>query len=185
MSISTYRAVSIGALGGVAAFLVEGPAAHYGAQLFPILIGWAGYYHFGGKIEGVKKALLHLLAGVVLAGVALALSSRLPYGETLGAPAWTAIAVAITLAVLVFASRLSALSDFAVAILGYATLFALAGVSDRGERIIALSQENPLAVAVLSLLAGVIFALLSDYLTEALQRYVPLRGQRPQSATSA
>lgn len=185
MSISIYRAVSVGALGGVAAFLAEGPAAHYGAQLFPILIGWAAYYHFGGKIDGVTKALLHLLAGVVLAGVALALATRLPYGAALGASAWTAIAVAVTLGVLVCASRLSALSDFAVAILGYATLFALVGVSERGERIIALSQDNPLAVAVLSLLAGVIFALLSDYLTEALQRLVPLRGQRPQSATSA
>lgn len=185
MSISTYRAVSVGALGGVAAFLAEGPVAQYGAQLFPVLIGWAGYYHFGEKLEGLKKSLLHYLVGAVLAAAALIIAARFPYGAELGAASRTAIAVAVTLGVLVVASRLTALSDFPVAVLGYATLIGLAGGSERGDRLLTLSYDNPLVVAILSLFAGVIFALLSDYLAEALQKYVPLPGQRTRSATSA
>lgn len=185
MTISIYRAVSVGALGGVAAFLAVGPAAPHGAQLFAVLIGWAGFYHFGGKLEGLKKAVLHYLFGVALAALALVLVTQLPYGATLGAATWTGVAVAITLGVVVLASKLPALSDFAIAILGYATLLGLALIGDRADKIVALSPDNPLLVATLSLVVGAIFALVSDYLAEALQKYLPLRGQRTQSATSA
>ncbi|MBG0810522.1 DUF1097 domain-containing protein [Methylosinus sp. H3A] len=178
MSITSYKAVSVGALGGLAAFLALGPAAPHGAQLFAALIGWAGYQHFGGKLEGLKKSVLHYLFGVFLAALALVVSTRLPYGETIGDAAWTAIAVAITLGLLVLASKLPALGEWPVALLAYATLFA----TTRADEIVALAPSNPVLLAALSLIVGAIFAFAAEHLAEALQKYLPLPGQKAPSA---
>ncbi|CAN2534113.1 MAG TPA: DUF1097 domain-containing protein [Methylosinus sp.] len=177
MSITSFKAVSVAALGGLAAFLALGPAAPYGAQLFAALIGWAGYQHFGGKLDGLKKSIVHYLFGVLLAALALVVSTRLPYGETIGAPAWTAIAVAITLGLLVLAAKLPALSEWPVALAAYATLLA----TTRADDIVALAPTNPALLATLSLIVGAIFALAAEQLAEALQK-LPLPGQKAPSA---
>ncbi|MBU3887510.1 MULTISPECIES: DUF1097 domain-containing protein [Methylosinus] len=177
MSITSFRAVSVGALGGLAAFLALGPAASYGAQLFAALIGWAGYMQFGGKLEGLKKSIPHHLFGVLLAAVALVAATRLPYGETIGVAAWTAIAVAVTLVLLVLASKLPALAEWPVSLAAYATLLATTHADD----LLALAPNNPALLAALSLIVGAVFGYAAEQLAEALQK-LPLPGQKAPSA---
>jgi hypothetical protein len=178
MSITSFRAVSVGALGGLAAFLALGPAAPYGAQLFAALIGWAGFTHFGGKLDGLTKSIPHYVFGVALAALALVAATRLPYGEAIGAAAWTAIAVAITLVLLVLASKLPALSEWPVSLAAYATLLA----TTRADDIVALAPNNPALLTALSLIVGAILAFAAERLAEALQKYLPLPGQKAPSA---
>jgi hypothetical protein len=184
MRLSIIRAASIGAVGGLAAFLSFGPAAPYGAQLFLLLIGWAGYASCGGKLVGLKQSLVHLLLGAVFAALALVLATQLPYGETLGAATWTAIAAALTLGVLAYVAFLPGLGAFAVALLGYSALFAAAAIGG-AEKIVALAPDNALLLGVLSLVAGALLGCLADVLAEAAQKYLPLRRSATQSATSA
>lgn len=178
------RAVSIGAIGGAAAFFAFGPAAPYGAQLFIVLIGWAGFCHFGGKLGGLKQAASHYLFGALLAALALVLTTQLPYGETLGVAGWSAITVAITLAALAFAPKLPTLGDVTGALLGYAALLGQAAIGG-DAKIVALALDNPLLVALASLILGAVLALLAETLAEAIQKLPLLRRPPAQSATRA
>lgn len=184
MRLSITRAVSIGAVGGLAAFLSSGPAAPLGAQLFIVLIGWAGYSRFGDKLAGLKQALAHLLLGAAFAALALVLVTQLPYGETLGAAAWTAVVAALTLGALAYAASLPGLGAFAVALLGYVAPLAAAAIGG-ADKIVALAPDNALLIAVLSLVVGALFGCVADALAEAAQKYLPLRRTPTQSATSA
>jgi hypothetical protein len=184
MQLSIIRAVSIGAIGGIAAFLAFGPAAPHGAQLFALLIGWAGYYQFGGKLAGVKQAALHLTLGAAAASLALLLATRLPLDETLGAATSTGLAAAVTLAAVALAPKLPGVSDIPVALLGYAALFAAAAIGGV-DKLVALAPDNLFVVTLLSLAVGAVFGLLSDGLAEALEKRLPLRRAQKQSATSA
>ncbi|MBY6242271.1 DUF1097 family protein [Methylosinus sp. Sm6] len=184
MALSIIRAVSIGALGGLAAFLAFGPVAPHGAQLFALLIGWAGYSHFGSKLEGLKQALVHFLLGAALAALALVLVTQLPYGETLGAAAWTGIAAAATLAALAYVARLPGLGSLSVALLGYAALLACAAVGG-ADKIVALAPDNCFLVAFLSLAAGALLGLAADALADAAEKRLPLGRSPTRSATSA
>ncbi|WP_018264229.1 DUF1097 family protein [Methylosinus sp. LW4] len=177
MSIAYFRAVSVGALGGLAAFLTLGPAAPYGAQLFAALIGWAGYIHLGGKLDGLKKSVPHDLLGVALAAVALLAAAHIPYGEVVSPAASTGIAVAITLVALVLSAKAPALAEWPVSLAAYATLLATAHADD----LVALSPSNPALLAALSLIAGAILGYLADQLAEALLK-LPLPGQKAPSA---
>lgn len=184
MRLSIIRAASIGAVGGLAAFLAFGPAAPYSVQLFLLLIGWAGYSRFGDKLAGLKQALVHLLLGAAFAALALVLTTQLPYGETLGAAAWTAIVAALTLGALASAASLPGFGAFAVALLGYVALLAAAAIGG-ADKIVALAPDNALLIGVLSLVAGALIGCIADALAEAAQKYLPLRRSPTQSATSA
>lgn len=182
MRLSIIRAVSVGAIGGLAAFLSFGPAAPYGAQLFALLIGWAGYSHFGGRLDGLRQAVVHFLLGAAFAALALVLAT-LPYGETFDTVARTSVAAALTLAALAYAARLPGLGALPVALLGYATLFAAA--AGGAEKIVALGLDNPFVVTIASLIAGALLGLLADALADAAEKYLPLGRSPARPATSA
>lgn len=181
MSNSTYQAGSVAVLGGVATFLAVGPAAYFNVPLFAVLIGWAAFHQLGGGPEGLKKAIAHFVLGALLAALALALSSHPPFGDSIGAAAWTAIAVAVTLGALFLAARQPLAGSFPVALLAFATLLGAAGHDDR---IVALTPDNPLIVATLALIVGALFAWAADALAEALRKYLPLPGGKAPAASS-
>jgi hypothetical protein len=185
MNFITFRAIAIGALGGLAAFLALGPGAGHGAELFALFVGVAGFYHFGGKLDGLKKTLFHYLFGAALGGLALVGLAAAPSDAPLGPAALAGIAVAVSLGLLVLASRLSALCDFPVAILAYASVAGAALADNRADKILAPSLENPLAAALLSLIAGALLGFVAETLAAALRKYAPMRGPGAQSAPSA
>ena len=56
MDLITALAVSIGVLGGIAAFVLLSPFG-MGMQIWVAFIAWATFYHCGGKEAGLTKAL--------------------------------------------------------------------------------------------------------------------------------
>ena len=158
MNMIIIRAIGVALLGGLAAFLAFGPGAAYGLHALALLLGWASYSRFGGKLDGLAKSVAHSLAGAIL-GLA-------------------AIGVAVTLALLVLATRVALFADFVALLLGYA---AMAGTAQgvQLEDFLAPSLGNPALGAVLSLLIGAFLACGADMLAEALGRTLP--GRRPRA----
>ena len=76
MNLIASRAISIALFGGLVAFLSLGPAAGYGPQILAVFIAWASYYHFNGKLEGLKKSLITNLFGAAWGAVAVAFLSQ-------------------------------------------------------------------------------------------------------------
>ena len=65
MNIIASRAVGFALFGGLAAFLAFGPASAH-VQILALLLGWASYSHFDGKLDGLKRAVIHGLGGALL-----------------------------------------------------------------------------------------------------------------------
>ena len=83
MDIITALAVSISILGGIAAFAFLSPFG-MGLQIWAAFVGWATFYHCGGKEAGLGKAITHNVFGAVMALVLLLLVTQIPLGATLG-----------------------------------------------------------------------------------------------------
>ena len=126
MGMITALAASIGLLGGVATWLFLGPLGALGLSIWAAFIGWATFYHCGGKEAGLQKAIVNNLFGAVVAWVALMLITKIPLAGSLGLPLWAGICVAITVFVLVYAAKNAMFSDIPAGVFGYASVVALA-----------------------------------------------------------
>ena len=106
MNIIASRAVGFALFGGLAAFLAFGPASAH-VQILALLLGWASYSHFDGKLDGLKRAVIHGLSGALL-GIAAAsfIAQHSRYGATIDFPVWAALGIGPTLALLVIATRI-------------------------------------------------------------------------------
>ena len=91
MNLVTALAVVIGLLGGVATYLVIGPAAGLGLQIWAIFIAWASFFHSGGNEDALVKSLVGSIWGAVCATAGIFLLTKL--GVT---PVTAAIAVAVS-----------------------------------------------------------------------------------------
>jgi len=179
MNMIIIRAIGVALLGGLAAFLAFGPGAAYGLHALALLLGWASYSGFGGKLDGLAKSVAHSLAGAILGLAAIAFATQhAEFGRSVDFPIWAAIGVAVTLALLVLATRVALFADFVALLLGYA---AMAGTAQgvQLEDFLAPSLGNPALGAVLSLLIGAFLACGADMLAEALGRTLP--GRRPRA----
>ena len=101
MGLITALAISIGLLGGIATYLVFSDPLMLGLQIWAVFIGWASFYHCGGKGGGFVSSVLANLWGVVWATLTLLAVSQLPFGEALGLPVWAGICVAIGVGVMI------------------------------------------------------------------------------------
>lgn len=164
------RVIGVALIGGLAAFLAFGPGAAHGLQILALLLGWASYGRFGGKLDGFKKSVLHSLAGGALGLVTVAFAAQhAAFGHGLDFPIWIAIGVAVTLALLTAATRLPLFSDFPALLLGYA---AIAGSAKSAalEAFLQPSLENPALGVFLSLLIGAFFACGADMAADGLEK---------------
>jgi len=178
MDIIASRAVSVALFGGLAAFLAFGPAAAH-VQILALLLGWVSYRHFNGGFDGLKKAIAHNLAGAALGAAAavLVFSRHALHGAAIDFPAWAALGVAVTLALLVLTTKISLFGDIVGLLLGYAAIAAEAAQSANLEALLALSPENPAISVVISLLVGVLFGFGADSLADALGKLLPKSGR--------
>ncbi len=79
MDLITALAVSIGVLGGIAAFCPFRRSA-WALQIWAAFIGWATFYNSGGKEAGFAKAVTHNVFGAIMALIALLLVTQIPLG---------------------------------------------------------------------------------------------------------
>jgi hypothetical protein len=161
MDLITALAVSIGVLGGIAAFLFLSPIG-VGLQIWAAFIGWATFYHCGGKEAGFGKTITHNIFGAIMAYIALLLVTQIPLGAALGVPLWAGICVLITVFILVYAAKWPTLSDIPASVYGYASTagFALAG--NKLGAVTAASLDNPLINIAISLIIGAALGYVSE-----------------------
>ena len=168
MNTIGFRAIGIAMFGGLAAFLAFGPAAAKGLQILALLLGWASYLHLGGGLKGLGRTLIHNLAGAAFGFAAVAFADQYAaYGKLIGFPAWAAVGVAVALGVLAVIAKLSPFGDLVGALLGFAAIAGAAQISELNA-ILTPSLANPAVGAVLSLMAGAIFAFAADASADAV-----------------
>ncbi|MGD0633879.1 MAG: DUF1097 domain-containing protein [Beijerinckiaceae bacterium] len=170
MDMITALAVSIGLLGGVATWLFLGPLGTLGLSIWAAFIGWATFYHCGGKEAGLQKAIVNNLFGAVVAWVALLLITKVPLAGSLGLPVWAAICVAITVFVLVYAAKYPLFSDIPAGVLGYAAVVAMALAGGKLDALTAASFANPLISIAISLVIGALFGYVSEKAAGAIAK---------------
>ncbi len=168
MNIIASRAVGFALFGGLAAFLAFGPASAH-VQILALLLGWASYSHFDGKLDGLKRAVIHGLGGALLGTAAASfIAQHSRYGATIDFPVWVAFGIGPTLALLVIATRIQLLGDVVGLLLGYAAIVGTASRSGELDAILAPSLENLAGIVVVSLIFGALFGYGADLLVDAL-----------------
>jgi Protein of unknown function (DUF1097) len=170
MDMITALAVSIGLLGGIAAWLFLGPIGGLGLSIWAAFIGWASFYHCGGKEAGLQKAIVNNVFGVIVGWIALLLVTQIPLAGSLGLPVWAGICVAVTVFVLVIAAKNEMLSDIPAGVLGYASVVALALAGNKLGALTAPSLDNPLINIVISMVIGAAFGYLSQRAATAVAK---------------
>jgi hypothetical protein len=117
MNLVTALAIVIGVMGGIATWLVLGPLAMLGLQIWIIFIAWASYFHCGGGEAGAKASLPAMLWGAIMGTIALAV-----IGSLGGAGGLFGIAavVAITVIILILGAHLPLLAAIPAGVYGYA-----------------------------------------------------------------
>ena len=156
MDLITALAVSIGLLGGVATYLFLTIGT---IQIWAAFVGWGSFFHCGGGgMDGLKKSLIANIWGAIMASVALVLITQVNPG--LPGPLWPAIAVGITVFVLVLGAKIGALAAIPAGVYGYAATAGYALLS--GASILELNLANPLICIVVSMAIGAVFGVVSE-----------------------
>ncbi len=126
MDLVTALAIVIGVMGGVATWVAVTLGSPY-LLIWAIFIGWASFFHAGGKMEGLKASAAANVWGAVCAAVALiALTS-------LGVNALNAgLCVGVTVIIMIGAAKIPALGAIPSGVYGYAAtagLFLMGGAA--------------------------------------------------------
>ena len=154
-------ALSIGVLGGVATWLSFGLLAGM-VTIWAIFIAWGAYFNNGADGAALTNTIVCGIFGSIMAGVAFILMGAIPLGDVFTAPVW----VAVTVFILVYASKVPALSVIPTAVYGYAATAAYA--IHIGGSTSAADLTNPVVVVSLSFVVGTLFGLVSAKLAGAL-----------------
>lgn len=129
MDLITALAIVIGVMGAIATWLAVSIGSPY-LLIWAAFIGWASFFHCGGKESGLKNSAAANVWGAICAAVALIVLLAM------GVSAVTAaICVGVTVAIMIFGAKVPALSAIPAAVYGYAAtagLFLL-GAASYGE----------------------------------------------------
>jgi hypothetical protein len=153
MSMLIALAISIGVLAVVATWLVLGPLAALGVQIWQVFVAWACFYHCGGKTDGLTKTIVCMILGAVVGMLSVMLAGQLGALGGLAAP----VAVGIGAAVLVLAAHVGALSTIPASVYGFACVAGL----------ILLKGLTPTA-AIVPTIASIVIGALFGYASEAV-----------------
>lgn len=167
MPMLTALAISIGVLGGVAAWLFVGPLAMLGLQIWAAFVAWAAYYHSGGKTASLRTNIPAHIWGAFMGWLALygiVLSSG-----ALGVPVAAGICVAITVAILVFGANVHALAQIPSAVYGYACVAGYGLLAGKLDMLATASVvDNPFINIVIALVIGSLLGWLSERIAEMM-----------------
>ena len=163
MDLITALALSIGLLGGIATYLFLGFGM--GLQIWAAFIGWASYYHCGGQTKGLQDSIAGAIWGAVMATAALALKDVIGQGLV-----GVALAVALTVFVMIMGAKVPLLSSIPAAVYGYASTVALAlGMSALAPGAAGVLGIPGVNVAI-SMAIGAVFGYVSQQLAGALSK---------------
>jgi hypothetical protein len=159
MSMLIALTISIGLLAVLATFLCLGPLAAFNVQVWQLFIGWASFYHCGGKITGLKNTVVCMVFGTIVGALSVVLAGHLAALGSLAAP----VAVGVGASVICLAAHIPALATIPASVYGFA---AVAGL-------ILLKGTPPLEAilpTIISIVLGVAFGWASEYIAGMLAK---------------
>jgi hypothetical protein len=162
MSSNTALAISVGVLGGIAAWLFLGPLG--GAlAIWAAFIAWGCYFHCGGKEAGLQAAILNNAAGAIVGGITLYVALRTGVADKLGVPVWAGICVGVGVAAMVLLANIPMFSAIPAQVYGFASVVAYTLMTaDGAASLTAGSMANPVVVIILSMIVGAVFGYVSE-----------------------
>ncbi len=165
MNLVTALAIVIGALGALATWLFVGPLAGFGLSIWAAFIAWGSFYHAGGGETGLKNTIVGAIWGALMATVALILMPILDMGAV-GA----AIAVGVTVAIMILAAQVPLLSAIPPAVYGYASTAAFALMKTGAEAMSADITASPFLNIVASMIIGAVLGYISEKIASSLAK---------------
>ena len=169
MDLITALAVSIGALGGVATFVFLSPFG-FGLQIWAAFIGWASFYHCGGKTKGLISSALANLWGVLWGALTLIAVTGTGMADTVGLPIWAGICVAIGVGLMILGAKIPVFSAIPAQVYGYAATVAFTLLTNAAGAMTAPRLENPVVIVALSLVIGNVLGYISEALAGSLAK---------------
>jgi hypothetical protein len=167
MSTNTALAISVGVLGGIAAWLFLGPINGVLA-IWAAFIAWGCFFHCGGKEPGLQSAILGNIAGAIVGGITLLVVTKTGVADKLGLPIWAGICVGIGVAVMVLLGNIPIFASIPAQVYGFASVVAYTLMKDAAGSLTAASLANPVAVIILSMIIGAVFGWVSEKLAGML-----------------
>ena len=119
MDLVTALAIVIGVMGAIATWVAVTLGSPF-VLIWAVFIGWASFYHCGGKEAGLKNSAIANVWGAVCA--AIALIAALAMGIT---AVTAAICVGVTVVIMILGAKVPALAAIPAAVYGYASTAAL------------------------------------------------------------
>ena len=162
----TALSLSIGLLGGLATYLALGPLSGF-LFIWTIFIVWGAFFALGGTTETLKNVIVCGIFGVFMAWVTSVAIINIPLAKVIGLPFWGAIAVGISVILIVLAANIPAFATIPASFFGYAPTFAyLLQTPDKlnNKVLFGAVLANPLIIISISIVVGAIFGLSSGKL---------------------
>ena len=169
MDLITALALVIGLLGGLATYVFLSPFG-YGLQIWAAFLGWASFYHCGGKGEGLKASVLGNLWGVLWGALTLAAVTKMGMADSLSLPVWAGICVAVGVGLMILGAKIPGLGSIPAQVYGYAATVAFTLLTNATGAMGTPSIANPIAVIALSLILGNILGYISEAIAGSLAR---------------
>ena len=167
MDLITALAVSIGVLGGVATYFFLSPFG-FGLQIWAAFIGWASFYHCGGKTGGLTSSIAANLWGVLWGAITLIAVTQGGFADSLGLPVWAGICVAVGVALMILGAKIPLFSAIPAQVYGYAATVAFALLTNATGALTLPDLTNPAINIAISLAIGGVLGFISEQVAGAL-----------------
>lgn len=167
MNLVTALAIVIGVMGGIATWLVLGPLALLGLQIWIIFIAWASYFHCGGGETGLKASLPATLWGALMGTIALVIVGQLGgAGGLFG----VAAVVGITVIILILGAHVPLLAAIPAGVYGYACAAAFGLLKADAAALGFDLGTGVFTTTALSLIVGAVLGWISGKIAGALAK---------------
>ena len=143
----------------------------FGIFAWPACVGHPyrlpSFYGCGGKQAGFVASVVANIFGAICAWIALIVFTKF-LAAALGVPVGAAVAVGLTIVLLVMGAKIPALSAIPATVYGYASTAALFLLKGTPEGLTAADISNPLIAIVISMIIGNNFGFVSEKLAGAM-----------------
>jgi hypothetical protein len=160
-------ATSVGLLAIVATwlFLFFSPLTSLHAQVWIVFIAWGAHYHCGGKLSGMRDAIVCMSFGALIGMLSVMLAGWIPLADQVS----VSIAVGVGATVIVLSSSFKYLAAIPASVYGCASI---AGIWILGGPALLGSEHvsSALLPTIVSIIGGGIFGIVSEKFSGVLEK---------------
>jgi len=161
MTLNTALAISLGVLGGIAAWLFLGPLG--GAlAIWATFIAWGCFFHCGGGEHGLQSTIAGNVLGAIVGGITLMVATRTGMDAQIGLAVWAGICVGVGVAVMVLLANIPLFASIPAQVYGFAAVVALSLVGNATGALTDVSLGNPMVAVILSMIVGAVLGYVSE-----------------------